>query len=76
MDFNHLMTERSLRTTKCKGASDLCKWYPVNEGRTTIGGYVNLTMCCSRCHRREDIFLDSEKYKIHERLIKMEVKSV
>ena len=76
MKFNHLLTENE-RLQFCKNRNpSVCKWKPVSEGYATVGDNIRVSMLCEKCGSRTEKFLSYDNYKVHEKVILSEVKSV
>ena len=72
MHFNHLLAKRELRRI-CKNGAKGCYLLPVGNITAKVGNNISLTVECRTCHRREDVFLTDEEFKIQEKLINKEI---
>jgi len=72
MNFDYLLNE-SQPKHRCNKDQKHCYWVPTGNIRSMIGGYVNVTLHCRNCERREELFLTAEEFKIQEKLINTQV---
>ena len=73
MNFNHLITERELKTTCRRKNCGSPKWKPVSEAQATAGRNVHFDMVCETCGSRITKFMRFGEYELHEKLLKEEV---
>ena len=74
MNFSHIMP-KELSERKCSETNGECYWMPAGLGRATQGKYMHLTMFCTKCNHRHDLFLTHEEYQTQAKLLEKEFES-
>lgn len=73
MNFDYLL-DKDRPKRRCEKGGNSCYWVPTGNIRSMVGDYVNVTLYCRNCGKREELFLTSTEFKVQEALIDSQVK--
>jgi hypothetical protein len=75
VNFNHLFTKVELKAASRVCTCGSAHWLPTSEGRATAADNMVLQLYCKNCDARTHIFMPTNEYQKHSKVISKEVGS-